>query len=59
MGNDAGYENVSPSAARHRRRRRAGLLLGLGSLPLLSCNEARRAIPASTMFVSGDWLLPR
>lgn len=32
---------------------------GLGSLPLLSYNEARRAIPASTMFVSGDWLLPR
>ncbi len=32
---------------------------GLGSLPLLSYNEARRAIPASTMFASGDWLLPR
>lgn len=32
---------------------------GLGSLPLLSFNEARRAIPASNMFATGDWLLPR
>lgn len=32
---------------------------GLGSIPLLSYNEARRAIPASTMFTTGDWLLPR
>ncbi|WP_263769787.1 ArnT family glycosyltransferase [Propionivibrio soli] len=32
---------------------------GLGSIPLLSYNEARRAIPTSGMLVSGDWLLPR
>ena len=31
---------------------------GLGSIPLLSFNEARRAIPASNMFATGDWLLP-
>ena len=32
---------------------------GLGSIPLLSYNEARRALPASAMFNTGDWLLPR
>lgn len=32
---------------------------GLGSIPLLSYNEARRAIPASAMFATGDWLLPK
>ena len=32
---------------------------GLGSIPLMSFNEARRAIPASNMFTHGDWLLPR
>lgn len=32
---------------------------GLGDIALLSLNEARRAIPATGMFVSGDWLLPR
>ena len=32
---------------------------GLGSIPLLSYNEARRAIPVSNMFTTGDWLLPR
>lgn len=31
---------------------------GLGSIPLLSFNEARRAIPASNIFTTGDWLLP-
>lgn len=35
------------------------LFWGLGDIPLLSYNEARRAIPAATMFASGDWLLPR
>ncbi len=32
---------------------------GLGSIPLLTFNEARRAIPASGILASGDWLLPR
>ncbi|MFT3848015.1 MAG: glycosyltransferase family 39 protein [Propionivibrio sp.] len=32
---------------------------GLGSIPLLTFNEARRAIPASNIFATGDWLLPR
>lgn len=32
---------------------------GLGNIPLLSLNEARRAIPTQAMFASGDWLLPR
>ena len=32
---------------------------GLGSIPLLSYNEARRAVPASTMLATGDWLLPK
>jgi len=32
---------------------------GLGDIGLMSFNEARRAIPASGMFASGDWLLPR
>jgi 4-amino-4-deoxy-L-arabinose transferase-like glycosyltransferase len=32
---------------------------GLGSIPLLSFNEARRAIPAANMIANGDWLLPR
>ena len=31
----------------------------LGSIPLLTFNEARRAIPASNVVASGDWLLPR
>lgn len=31
---------------------------GLGSIPLMSFNEARRAIPISNMFSTGDWLLP-
>ncbi|HEX5539744.1 MAG TPA: glycosyltransferase family 39 protein, partial [Methylophilaceae bacterium] len=38
-----------------------GLLVffwGLGDIPLLSFNEARRALPAQAMFASGDWLLP-
>ena len=34
------------------------LFWGLGSIPLLSFNEARRAIPASNIFTTGDWLLP-
>lgn len=32
---------------------------GLGSIPLLSFNEARRAIPAANMIADGDWLLPK
>lgn len=32
---------------------------GLGSIPLLSLNEARRALPIQEMLASGDWLLPR
>lgn len=32
---------------------------GLGDIALMSYNEARRAIPISTMFTTGDWLLPR
>lgn len=32
---------------------------GLGSIPLLTFNEARRAVPASNIFATGDWLLPR
>lgn len=32
---------------------------GLGDIPLMSYNEARRAIPIGTMFATGDWLLPR
>jgi 4-amino-4-deoxy-L-arabinose transferase-like glycosyltransferase len=32
---------------------------GIGSIPLLSFNEARRAIPAANMLATGDWLLPR
>jgi 4-amino-4-deoxy-L-arabinose transferase-like glycosyltransferase len=32
---------------------------GLGSIPFLSFNEARRAIPATNMITQGDWLLPR
>lgn len=34
------------------------VLYGLGSLPLLSLNEARRAIPIAGMFNSSNWLLP-
>lgn len=37
----------------------AVLFWGLGSLPLMSYNEARRAVPASVMFSTGDWLIPR
>ena len=65
---------VAPSATRgsvaasalYRRLLWATLLLsavvfywGLGDIALMSFNEARRAIPASGMFTSGDWLLPR
>lgn len=32
---------------------------GLGNIPLLSFNEARRAIPAANMIADGDWLLPK
>lgn len=32
---------------------------GLGHLPLLTFNEARRAIPAANMIADGDWLLPK
>ncbi|TAN53560.1 MAG: phospholipid carrier-dependent glycosyltransferase [Methylococcaceae bacterium] len=32
---------------------------GLGSIPLLSLNEARRALPVQAMLAGGDWLLPR
>jgi len=31
----------------------------LGSIPLLSLNEARRAVPVTVMHATGDWLLPR
>lgn len=34
-------------------------LWGLGNIPFLSFNEARRAIPAANMITDGDWLLPR
>jgi len=38
-----------------------GLLVffwGLGDIGLMSFNEARRALPAQSMFLNGDWLLP-
>lgn len=31
---------------------------GLGSIPLLSFNEARRAVPVQEMLAGGDWLVP-
>lgn len=34
------------------------LFWGLGDIPLLSLNEARRAVPIQEMPASGDWLLP-
>jgi 4-amino-4-deoxy-L-arabinose transferase-like glycosyltransferase len=34
------------------------VFLNLGSLPLASLNEARRALPIREMFLSGDWLIP-
>lgn len=34
-------------------------LWGLGNIPFLSFNEARRAIPASNMIKDSDWLLPK
>ena len=34
------------------------LFYGLGSIPLLSFNEARRGIPIQTMAEGGDWLIP-
>lgn len=37
----------------------AVLFLALGENPLMSFNEARRAVPAREMLESGDWLLPR
>lgn len=33
-------------------------LYGLGDIPLISQNEARRAVPAFNMLVSGNWLVP-
>ncbi|MDP3212012.1 glycosyltransferase family 39 protein [Methylotenera sp.] len=33
-------------------------LLGLGNIPFLSFNEARRAIPAANMIKDNDWLIP-
>ena len=49
----------------YKRLRLATLLLGLailfwglGSIGLMSFNEARRALPAQAMFMGGDWLLP-
>ncbi len=32
---------------------------GLGNIPFLSFNEARRAIPAANMITEGNWLLPK
>jgi 4-amino-4-deoxy-L-arabinose transferase-like glycosyltransferase len=32
---------------------------GLGNIPFLSFNEARRAIPAANIIKDGDWLLPK
>ncbi|CRI55271.1 glycosyltransferase [Pseudomonas sp. CCOS 191] len=32
---------------------------GLGDVPLLSTNEARRAVSVREMYASGEWLLPR
>jgi len=31
---------------------------GLGDIPLLTFNEARRAVPAANMVANGNWLLP-
>jgi len=31
---------------------------GLGSIPLLSFNEARRGVPVQEMLTTGDWLIP-
>jgi len=37
----------------------AVLFWGLGDIPLLTYNEARRAVPAANMIADGDWLLPK
>ncbi len=37
----------------------AVFFLGLGNIPFLSFNEARRAIPAANMISEGNWLLPK
>lgn len=34
-------------------------LWGLGNIPFLSFNEARRAIPAANMIKDNDWLIPK
>lgn len=34
-------------------------IVGIGNIPLLSFNEARRAIPISNIVSHGDWLIPR
>lgn len=34
-------------------------VIGIGDIPLLSFNEARRAIPVSNIFTQGNWLIPK